>query len=476
MLLPAYFTPPLSEDFESDADLLLKIVKLAYRDMDNPNGIRLDEWQSWLLRAILERYPKDHPDADKAGQLRWRQVVVSIPRQSGKSLIAGLLGVNHLVTKRGQCLSIASSREQGQIVYQRVLHTVLGHPSLKKRFKKATELRGIVSADGLSRYDVRPAKEGALQGIAIDLCLADELHLWSKGMWSAVVLGTSARNGQVIGITTAGDDSSETLIDLYKQGHKAIAGDPSLERFGFFVWQAPEGAEVLDPASVLASNPAVECGRIPLDRVMSDLAIIPEHEARRYRLNQFVSGMGASWLPPDLFHKCGGNGITDIHGSVIGLDITSKWEFAAISAAKSRDDVVETELVASLVQPSENQLYEMVKKLYSTHSAIAIVLDSSRAPNLAKRLKQNGYTTWSLSTREVAAACELGYALFKTQKVIHNNDPLILSQVGKGVARTLGDSWYLSRKDSHGDIDGLMSMLFAMYVADGKEESGLGVF
>lgn len=475
MLMPAHFTPPLSDEFESDADLLLEIVKLAYRDMDN-DSLQLDEWQEWLLRHMLERYPKDHPDPDKAGQLRFRQIVCSIPRQQGKSLIAAILGVHHLVTRRGQCLSIASSREQGQIVYQRVLATVLGHPTLKKRFKKATELRGIVSADGLSRYDVRPAKESALQGLAIDLCLADELHLWSKGMWSAVVLGTSARNGQVIGITTAGDDSSETLIELYKQGHKAIAGDPTLERFGFFVWQAPEGASVLDPQSILASNPAVECGRIPLDRVMSDLAIIPEHEARRYRLNQFVSGVGAAWLPPDLFHKAAGFGMKEIEGSVIGLDITSKWEFASVAGAKSINGIVETELVASFVQPTENQLYDFVRKIYSTHNCAAIVMDASRAPNLAKRLKQNGYRIWALSTREVAAACELAYALFKTERVRHKNDPLVLSQVGRGVARTLGDSWYLSRKDSHGDIDALMATLFAMYVADGKEETAVGVF
>ena len=48
MLLPAHYTPPLSENFDTDADLLLEIVKLAYRDMDN-DSLQLDEWQEWLL-------------------------------------------------------------------------------------------------------------------------------------------------------------------------------------------------------------------------------------------------------------------------------------------------------------------------------------------------------------------------------------------------------------------------------------------
>jgi phage terminase large subunit-like protein len=476
MLYPAVYTKPLSEEFPSDADRLLQVVALAYRDMDNPDGLKLDEWQEWLLRHILERYPDDHEEPNKAGQLRYRQVIVSIPRQSGKSLLGAMLGLWGVAMRDGQCLSLASSSEQALIIYNRVLHTILNNATLKKRFKKTTERRGIVSADGLSRYDVRPAKEAALQGIPLDTVLADELHLWKKGMWSAVVLGTSARNGIVIGVTTAGDDSSETLIDLYKQGHKAAAGDPGLERFGFFVWQAPEGAEVLDPKSVLASNPAVECGRIPLDRVMSDLAIIPEHEARRFRLNQFVSGVGASWLPADLFHKAAGHGIKEQEGSVLGIDITGKWEFATIAAANKNGENIETELVASFVQPTEAFLYDYIVKTYKQYGCKAIAIDSQRAPNLAKRLKQNGYAIWQLYAKEVASACAQAYALFETGRVFHNNDPLLIKQMPVAVARYSGDSWYLSRKDSHGDIDAVMATLFAMYVAGAKETSAIGVF
>ena len=84
-------------------------------------------------------------------------------------------------------------------------------------------------------------------------------------------------------------------------------GDPALERFGFFCWEAPEGSEI-DGDAILASNPAVECGRIPLERVLGDLATIPEHEARRYRLNQFISGVSESWLPMPVFYANAGQG------------------------------------------------------------------------------------------------------------------------------------------------------------------------
>ncbi len=477
MLFPARWTKPLSEDFESDADRLLQVVDLAYRDMDNPDGVRLDEWQRWLLRAILERYPSDHPDPLLAGRLRYRAVVCSIPRQSGKSLIGSILGLWGVAMRNGQTLSLASNVEQAMVIYSRVLATIMGNEELKSMFRKTTERRGIVSADGLSRYDVRPAKESALQGLRVDTVLADELHIWKKGMWTAVVQGTAASpDGIIIGITTAGDSTSETLIDLYKQGERSANGDPALERFGFFCWEAPEGSAV-DAEAILASNPAVECGRLPLDRILTDLATIPEHEARRYRLNQFISGSSESWLPTPVFYANMGNGIEDITGCVISLDVTTKLDHATISAAKKVDGIIQTELVASLRNPSENRLFELLVDVYRRTKATAIVLDGSRMPNLQKRLKDGKYPMWQLWSKEVAAACSTTFSLFSQNMVSWNQtDQLLIAQMPRGVARYVGENWYLSRRDSLGEIDAVISMVLGVYVASLDRPNGIGVY
>jgi phage terminase large subunit-like protein len=444
--------------------------------MDNPDGIKLDEWQVWLLRHLLERYPADHPNPDLAGRLRYRSCVVSVPRQSGKSLIGAILGLWGVAMRNGQSLSLASNTEQAMVIYSRVLQTIMGNPELKEMFKKTTERRGIVSADGLSRYDVRPAKESSLQGLRVDTVLADELHIWKKGMWTAVVQGTAASpDGIVIGITTAGDATSETLIDLYKQGERSVNGDPALERFGFFCWEAPEGSEI-DGDAILASNPAVECGRIPLERVLGDLATIPEHEARRYRLNQFISGVSESWLPMPVFHANAGHGIGDLTGSVLSVSVNAKLDFGTIAAAKKNGDKVETELVASLVNPSENRLYDLLTTLYKKHGCSAIVIDGNSMPSLQKRLKNSSYPLWQLWSKEVAAACSTTFALFQQNKIEHANDPLLIAQTPRGVARYVGENWYLSRKASLGDIDAVLATILATYVANIEKAPSIGVF
>jgi hypothetical protein len=477
MLFPARWTKPLSDDFPSDGDRLLKVVELAYKDMDSPDGIKLDIWQSWLIRHLLERYPDDWHDQSLAGQLRYRAVVVSMPRQSGKSLIGAILGLWGVAMRNGQTLSLASTSEQARIIYDRVLATIMGNAELKALFKKTTERRGIVSADGLSRYDIRPAKESALQGLRVDTVLADELHIWKKGMWTACIQGTAASPiGIVIGVTTSGDATSETLIDLYKQGERSANGDPALERFGFFVWEAPEGCAI-DADAIMASNPAVESGRIPLERVLGDLATIPEHEARRYRLNQFISGSSESWLPMDVFHRNTGHGIDDITDCVLAVDVTSKLDYATISAAKKVGDKIQTELVASLVNPSESSIYAMLVDVYRRTSASALVIDGSRMPGLQKRLKQNGFPLWQLWSKEVSSACATTFSLFQQDKIEWNSsDQLLATQMPKGVARYVGENWYLSRRDSVGEIDAVMSTVLAIGVCSTRQTSIVGIF
>lgn len=475
--LPTIYTKPLSEDFPSDGDKLAELVDVAWRSPENPDGIELDPWQKWLLKHVLERYPEGH---ELAGQLRYRQVVISMGRQNGKSLLGGILGVYGLLIHQksgAQVLSLASSIDQARIIYNRVLFVIQNNPYLSKRFKKASESRGIVTADGTGRYDVKPAKEGALQGIPISLCLFDELHLAKEGMWSAAVLGTAQRrDGMVLGITTAGDQNSQTLLDLYKQGQKAAAGDPELERFGFFVWEAPQHAKVTDVDALKQANPSIAAGRIPIDEVLSDMKTLPEHEARRYRLNQFISGTASSWITSDTFRKAGTKVNVDQTGGVFAVDITKNWEHATIAYANSVGDEHHTELVQTFVNTNETQLFNRLVDLYQKHQPRAIALDDRALPGLGKRLKLAGIPTYQLWTKEVSAACSVVYALFSTGKGKHNNDPLLISQSPNGIAKYSGETWLISRKESLGEIDALMATVMALYVSTRAENASIGVF
>jgi phage terminase large subunit-like protein len=473
--LPARFTPPLSEEYISDGARLAELAGLCWTTPESDSPIELDEWQRWLLNHVLERYPADHERYP--GELRYRQVLVSLGRQNGKSVIGGLMALDSLLFQKGDVASIASSYDQATIIYNRVKHVIDAHGWLQKRFKRTTETRGITKSDGSGSYKVSPAKEGALQGKPFVRVILDEGHLAKRGIWTAATKGTSAMDdAMVLMITTAGDQTSETLLDLYKSADKAIAGDPQLERFGAFIWEAPANAPIDDPDAIRAANPAVACDRVPIERVLSDIATQPEHEVRRYTLNQFISGVTNQWLPNNLFRQAAGNGITNIIGSVLAIDITKNWEHGVIVAANSNGELQETELVSSFIQPTEDFLYNEILKLYGKFSIRAVVVDSINLSNLAKRLKAAGLTVWSLWGREVSAACSSGYALFSSGRVKHANDPLVVAQMNNAVTKYSGEMWIISRKDSRGDVDAILATLFALYVSTRSQNAAIGVF
>ena len=475
MQFPARFTAPLSPDFPTDGDRLIELMGLCWRTPETDEPIALDEWQRWLMRAVLERYPADHDRYP--GELRYRQVLISMGRQNGKSVLGGGLALDSLIFHRGDVASIASSYDQATIIYNRVKHVIDATGWLGKRFKKTTETRGIGKADGTGTYKVSPAKEAALQGKPFKRVILDEGHLAKKGIWTAAVKGTSAQDDAIVlMITTAGDESSETLLELYKSASRAIAGEAELERFGAFIWEAPTGAALNDPAAIMAANPAVECGRVPIDRVLSDIATQPEHEVRRYTLNQFVSGTSASWLPGDLFKRAAGKGITELRGSVLAVDISKNWEHGTIAAANNLGEIVETELVRGYVAPTEQRLLNELMDLYTKHGCRAIALDDRQLPSLAKRLKQNGVVVWQLWTKEVSAASAATYAMFANGQIQHANDPTLVAQVGNGIAKFTGETWLISRRESVGDIDALMATVFAIYVASRSNTPSVQVF
>jgi len=75
-----------------------------------------------------------------------------------------------------------------------------------------------------------------------------------------------------------------------------------------------------------------------------------------------------------------------------------------------------------------------------------------------------------------AMAFSAVYAMFAQGKVRHNNDPLLVSQMGNGVAKYTGETWLISRKESRGDIDALMATVIALYVSSRAQHAGVQVF
>ncbi len=459
---PARWTEPLSVGFDSAIDRFLPVLRIVWRVA---LGFEHDAWQTDVIRAVFEIDPR-------TGKLRWRQFLISMARQQGKSEIAAALAILMLLWKPyALVVGIASSADQARIVFSRTLRVVRAAPAFARLFRKATDTRGIETSGGGS-YLVKPAKGAALQGLAIDLGVIDEVHLLATELWTALVNGTGSRDDCLVaGITTAGDADSELLKHLYELGD---AGE-----VGFICWEAPDRQEYAAgrlPADddvlwsdLMAAGPAYATGRTARENVLTDVRTLPPADAIRYRLNRFIAGGQLTYMAPALWAARvlpERPPIPEPGRVVFALDRTPEWSYATITAAwKDAADParVHTEVVASYTSPNQDQLLEKCA-LLAKYGPRAFVMDGQQFGGLAKALKQRGVTVHTATLADVVAASSLVYSKTAKGTLDHAGDQLLTVQLPSTKRKTSGDGYKLVR--TGGQIDAVYSTVLGVYFAE----------
>ncbi|WP_181420145.1 terminase large subunit domain-containing protein [Curtobacterium sp. MCPF17_003] len=468
-------TPALSGVFPSDIDPYLPALRYAWIQA---TGHDFDAWQIDLLRRVFEVYPDGHP---LAGELRYRQVIISMARQQGKTEIAAAIGLYGLLREGASAyvVGIASSAEQARLVYDRAANVVASNPALKRRFSKLTETRGLRTIEG-GRWEVKAAKSASLQGIPTSVAICDEVHLLKPALWTDLLNGLGGRrNGIVVGITTAGDDSSELLKSLYINADKAIAGD--LDRFGAFIYEASAARIPDDDAELgrllMEAGPALAEGHAAgnLAAVIADVRSMPADEAIRYRLNRFVSG-SSGFMDSSLWGKASTVEPMPTGKAVIAIDRTTDWSSATVAAAwKAEDGAVWTELVGSTLRPSLDQLERMAVALWQTGRVQTFVLDAYGLKELATRLQDRGYPVQTLGQAQQYQAPSTLYALTARGKLRHPGDPLMTMQLPRAGTKAQGEAYRIVRGASGSDIDAVIATVEAVYVAETRKDMGLQI-
>jgi phage terminase large subunit-like protein len=456
------YSPALSRDFPSLFARYARPLRIAWQAA---TGHALDGWQEDLLCRVTETYPTGHP---RAGQLRWRTALVCLPRQQGKTELAAALGLMTMIARPGgYVVGIAATALQARLVYRRAMGVIGRNRALSTRMDALTETRGIRAKDG-AVYELKASKSGALQGLAVDLAIVDEVHLVKRELWTDLLNGTGSRPDTLVcGISTAGDDNSELLRGLYRQ---IEAGED--DRFGYFVYEAPEARVPSEDDELRRylrmSNPALACGRVDEDNVLADARSMPPADLTRYRLNRFVSATSA-FISGEAWQACArGDGEVFPAGlsPVFAVDRTPDWGHACITAA-AVDEVgmLHAEVVASLAQPDLDRL-EAACTALAAHQPATFAVDGYALKELGSRLKRRGLPVQVLSQGDIVSASSLFYAKISQRKLSHASDPLLTAQIPRTSRRNTGTGFRITRADSASQIDAVMSTVMSVYVAE----------
>lgn len=237
--VPRIFTPPLVAGDPGPCGCGCALTEETTRGFaavefaEDICKVELRPWQRWLLIHALETLPD--------GSWRFKNIVVLVARQNGKSTLSKVLGLWAMVARGVPVvLSTAQDLDTAEEIWQGAvdwvdelddnedpvrpdLYELKDHVSLVNG-KKAL----VMSVDRqVSRWKVKAASRKAGRGLSGDVIIMDELREqqnWEA--WSAITYTTMARPlSQVWCFSNAGDVASVVLRHLRLSAHKAL-GDP----------------------------------------------------------------------------------------------------------------------------------------------------------------------------------------------------------------------------------------------------------
>ena len=223
--------------------------------------IDLIPWQEWLLIHALELRPN--------GRFRFRNVLVLVARQNGKSLVSQVLSLYAIcVLGRKTVLSAAQDLDTAEEIWSEAVEWAIevdeeGHPvrpdvyGMVRQVSMVNGKKALILSSG-ERYKVKAANRRAGRGLTGDLIFLDELReqqTWDA--WGAITKTTQARpNAQVWSLSNAGDILSVVLRHLRLKAHREL-GDPD-----GVVRAADLEASAPDEVDLAAINAALRAGEV----------------------------------------------------------------------------------------------------------------------------------------------------------------------------------------------------------------------
>lgn len=320
--------------------------------------LRLKTFQLDYIRDI---YNLVGPD----GRRLRRQAVLSVARRNGKTLVAAVVILLHLVgpAKRPNSViaSAATTRKQAGIVFRFVATMVRMNPNLYRRLKIIDSTKHIVHKTDGSFYSAIAAEAGGQFGEGLDLVVYDELaQARNPDLYDALMtsLGSQVEPLMMI-ISTQAPADDHILSELIDYGLKIKAGEIKDDSFTVHLHAAPYDCDLLDRDAWMMANPALGDYRDDEEFATSMQRAIKvpslENRLRNLYLNQRVQAK-APFLSPAIW-KLGERPVDEslfydgrpVYG---GLDLSARTDLSAFIMAV-KDDEGSVHLKARIWTPGD---------------------------------------------------------------------------------------------------------------------------
>ena len=486
---PRIWTPPKRK--------LTRKTSLGFSVIDfSETVLKIDlfPWQRWLLIHVLELNPN--------GTFRFRNVVVLVARQNGKSTLSQVLALWFMyVYGFGLVLGTAQDLDTAEEVWQGAVDLVEETPELDALKERVVMVNGKKSLELVTgeRYKVKAASRRAGRGLTGDLILLDELREHqSWDAWGAITKTTMARDdAQVWALSNAGDAASIVLRYLRKMGHLAL-GDPdginaddkptSLieipdedfelddtdDTLAIFEWSAPPNCAVSDRDGWAWGNPSL--GYTITERtIASAMRTDPEWVFRTEVLCQWSSGSMEGPFPAGSWDAGTDekSAIPEGDRFVFAVDVSWDRSTSHIAAAGYREDgLPHVEIVAS--RAGTDWVVPWLAERKDTKKLAGVALQAKGAPvsSLMDDLKELKIPVLPIDGGQLGKACGAFYDCVrlsldsiddKPLGLRHLPQPILDVAAATAASRPMGEAWVWDRKKSPTDAAPLVAATCALW-------------
>nr|DAQ55670.1 MAG TPA: Large Terminase [Bacteriophage sp.] len=433
-------------------------------------GGELMPWQKQVLDVALELNPLD------PGAWRYPVVVVTVPRQAGKSFLIRVVMVDRMMNYNRH--EILMTAQTGKDARKRWKQIVAGLSADKK-----TEYFSVRSSQGSEAltYKARGSfiapfapTPKSIHGDSLHLVTVDEA--WAFDSESGVALETAinptqltVKDSQLWIVSTKGTSASAYLNELIRRGRESV-NDPNAS-MAYFEWSADETEADKDPYSdeTLSFHPAVGYTQ-SLDKIRSmagsDLAAW-----RRSFLN-LETVTDESVIDMQIWDQLEGPTETRkplspsrVH---IAFDVANDRSAASIAAAWK--STVDGTLITQLLRtaPGVDWLPDAIRKLAAAGYAGIYCDSSGPTRTFHKDLTDENLNVQALSTYEYATACQLFLDRARSGDLMHDGNPETRDALASALLKPLSGVMAFDARKSPEPIDALRSTAIALWAAQQK--------
>lgn len=321
----------------------------------------LDLFQKAYISALFGFVDKD------SGLRRYTESFFFVGRKNGKTTMLSAIALYMMIAdgeSGSEVYSVASKRDQANILFDQAHEMIVQSPDLNKNIRKRKS--DLYFAHNFSKMQSLGKNSNSLDGLNAHLVVIDELHsIQDRNLYEVMKQSQSARTQPLlIMITTAGTHRGTIFDDMYEYACNVVDGQFTDDNFLPIMYELDHKGEYKIPDCWQKANPALGVSKKREDierkvaRADNDMNYLTGILTKDFNIREVANN---AWLTFDAINNEDTFNIKDFEGryAIGGADLSVTTDLSCATLLFV-DPETETRYVHQMYWLPEDNLYKRV--------------------------------------------------------------------------------------------------------------------